>query len=673
MNNRMIIQVLLLTLAVFVGLFIFIVYQYKKYILEKNKDAVFIDNKKASANFLYSAYRFFSQWPITKHYINKIRKKYEIIQPDNYKIVAEISMKTALKVWALSVVIIVISFITDISLYMMLVTISLIYIINSYTIYKGVDIAEIKLLKQCERFMEIIRHHYYKHGMVDEAIYESLPELENPILIHAEKIYETLQAEDLDEAVSKYNDIAPNQFLKTFLALCVTILKFGDRKVEGQSLFLNNITNLKTDLQIDIRKREKINHKLSGLVFLAAMPMFFLKIIENWAVGNLIELKRFYEGAYGTIISALICLSSLFIYSMLNHMKDSSQWEVKDYAIIKRISNIKVLSSILNGVINKNYGKTLRINNMLRLTGESLTVKQFYIKRILYSILTFLLCFFITFSIHHNKKEFILHNTDNLVNLSTSATDQQIIKIRDYVEIYTMKYRYLNPSFQDIEEGLKSEGEIKNKQLIELAAKEIHSRVINYQNEYFRWYELIIIFIISYVAFFIPYALLLYKRKIMQMSMEDEVIQFQSIILMLMHIERISTLDILEWIESFAFAFKQSITECINNYTAGDIEALEELKRQEPFEPFVKLVDNLIMCDKIGIEKAFDEVIVERKNFQAKRQQENDIHIDNKSAIASFIAFLPCISVIVFYIIVPFVAESLMQLVTYFNQMSMIN
>ncbi|BCN32414.1 hypothetical protein [Anaeromicropila herbilytica] len=672
MSNKRMIQILACALVLAVVFLIFIVYQYWKYINEKNKDAIYIENKKAETKYLYAAYQFFSQWIITRYYIGKIRKKFEIIQPGNFRDVAEVTMKTALKVWTISSALIIIAAFTDISFYMMVVTISLIYIVNSYIIYSSVNKAEIKLLKQCEAFLGKIRHYYYMHGMVDESIYDTLPELENPIAVHAEKIYQTLNSDDLDEAVSKYNDIVPNQFLKTFLALSVTILKFGDRIVEGQSLFLNNIITLKVDIMIDVRKREKINHKLAGLVFLAVIPMFFLKLIEKWAIGNLIELERYYNGAYGIVVSALICFESLLIYSMLNHMKEVSQTEIREYVILKKISNSKIINRLLTGYLNKNYGKTLRVNEMLRRMGESITVKEFIVKRILYSITAFILGLAISITIHHNNRNYYLYNTNNVINLSSAATDKQIELIQKTIVKYTVKYKDKIVSEKIIERNIIKDGVIQNKELRKLTTKEIVTRIVHYQNEYFKWYELIIVLIVTCIFYYVPYWMLLYRKKIMEMSMEDEVIQYQSIILMLMHIERMSAQDILEWIESFAVIFKTSITECLNDYPAGDIKALEELKRKEPFEPFVKIVDNLIMCDKIGIEKAFDEVLVERRNFQAKRQQDNDIYIDNKSAIASFIAFLPCITVVVLYIIVPFVVESLSQLYTYLNQMNTI-
>ncbi len=130
-------------------------------------------------------------------------------------------------------------------------------------------------------------------------------------------------------------------------------------------------------------------------------------------------------------------------------------------------------------------------------------------------------------------------------------------------------------------------------------------------------------------------------------------IQFHSIILMLMHFDRMTIETILVWLENFADIFKKSIRECMNDLQSGDLEVLEELKRKEPYEPFVKLIENLQISDKIGISKAFDEIAVERFHYQEKRKLENEIYINDRSLLGKVIAFIPFFITIGLYLIIP--------------------
>jgi len=168
-----------------------------------------------------------------------------------------------------------------------------------------------------------------------------------------------------------------------------------------------------------------------------------------------------------------------------------------------------------------------------------------------------------------------------------------------------------------------------------------------------------------------PFLLILLRRKVMQMNMEDEVKQFHTIILMLMHIERISVEDILSWMETYSIVFKVSIQKCLNNFESGDIEALEQLQIDEPFTPFVRIIENLKTASgKIPIEQAFDELKMERGYYQEKRKQDNEILINKKGAWAKLIAFVPIGAVIFLYLILPFVLYSIEMMNQYTSNIS---
>ena len=144
-------------------------------------------------------------------------------------------------------------------------------------------------------------------------------------------------------------------------------------------------------------------------------------------------------------------------------------------------------------------------------------------------------------------------------------------------------------------------------------------------NEYIKWIELILAIGFSYIGYMSPMWLLFFQVKMRQLEMEDEVMQFQTIILMLMKIERVSVEIILEWLERYANIFKEPITRCVNNYEAGAWEALEQLKNDTTFPLFIRIVESLqAAVEKIPIIEAFDELDTERDYYQEKRKQSHE-------------------------------------------------
>ena len=148
--------------------------------------------------------------------------------------------------------------------------------------------------------------------------------------------------------------------------------------------------------------------------------------------------------------------------------------------------------------------------------------------------------------------------------------------------------------------------------------------------------------------------LLKFQVKMRQMEMEDEVMQFQTIIVMLMKIERVNVEIILEWLERYANIFKEPITRCVNNYESGAWEALEELKNDVTFPLFTRIIENLQSAvEKIPIREAFDELDTERDYYQEKRKDSNDRLVSKKAMIGTAIGFAPMICLFVGYLILP--------------------
>ena len=93
------------------------------------------------------------------------------------------------------------------------------------------------LIQQLDFFSEI-RHAYHEYNMVEEAIYQVSQDDEKEISRQGEKIYDILTSDDPETELEKYYDVAPNNFLKEFAGLSYLTKEFGDRKVDGASLYL---------------------------------------------------------------------------------------------------------------------------------------------------------------------------------------------------------------------------------------------------------------------------------------------------------------------------------------------------------------------------------------------------------------------------------------------------
>lgn len=243
--------------------------------------------------------------------------------------------------------------------------------------------------------------------------------------------------------------------------------------------------------------------------------------------------------------------------------------------------------------------------------------------------------------------------------------------VKSVIEIASREGRN-NLVVEDFVEGITNINSIPlTEEQIATNAERIYEKLAILTNEYIKWSEVVVGILIAYFMYFVPVFVLKFQVRMRRMDMEDEVMQFQTVILMLMHIERVSVEYMIEWLERFSNIFREALSTCMNNYEAGAWEALEQLKEDAPYKPFVRIVESLQSAvENVKITDAFDELETERNFFQEKRKEANERLINQKAKLGRAIGFAPMVVLFVGYLIGPLIIVSLFDMTEYFSQMS---
>ena len=206
---------------------------------------------------------------------------------------------------------------------------------------------------------------------------------------------------------------------------------------------------------------------------------------------------------------------------------------------------------------------------------------------------------------------------------------------------------------------------------IEKESKQIYDKLQRINAEYLKWFEVLLAILFAAIAYASPSWLLVFQIKLRRMLMEDEVMSFQTIILMLMKIERVDVEMILEWLERYADIFKEQINRCLNNYESGAWEALEEMKEEVTYEPFIRIIESLqSSVERVPIKEAFEELDSDRQYYRDKRKETNERLVNQKGRIGKVIGFAPMVITFVGYLIVPLVFIGLTSMTSSFDAMS---
>lgn len=626
---------------------------------------------RSGGDFLFNAYNALVRIGIFKRYLLRIRKRIEILELSDNWTVSRKTVKFAMISLGIPAAMLLILLMLQIDLYYFIVCLITIVMVHNSILSVLIDRIENRLLHLLEKFIGDVRHHYHEHGMIDEAIYDAIEDSKYEMALHAAKMYEILTSTNVEDEIEAYNDIAPNKYFRAFLSNCYIVQKFGDKTVDGQSMFLTNMNFIKQEIQMEILKRSKLDYVFSSLSVIAIVPVFALKPLERWGIANMPELKEYFYGPYGFVVQIIMFLLVILSYELIIRLKRSYEYHETEAAFLTKLLDIPFIGKTIRKMIYIDNKQSMMIEDLMKRAGIHQPLGTFYLRRILYAVAGFLISTLIFVQVHSITKANILNPLEDdqirIPRINAQAREELRMLDRDII----LKYKNKNVTKEDIIAELRERKVIPDRELEALAADRIYKKLVRYRNQYYKWWEFLVSVLGGVIFYYIPYWLLIFRKKMVMMSMEEEVMQFHTIILMIMYVERISVEDILKWMEQFAFIFRDSIRKCLNNFESGDYDALEQLKIDEPYTPFVRIVENLqSACNKIPIIKAFDQLRTERAYYQEKRKLDNEILVNRKGMWGKMIAFVPFVATVLLYILLPFIQVAITKFIEYRNLMS---
>lgn len=644
--------------------------------------------KSFSLEILYQKlYVFYLKTPFLKRYLLKLRRRLAIINvEDEYltrKQASKILTNTLLIVIPLAIVIIIITH--DNTLLMSMLLIFEVFMIDTF-MDGMVDKLDNKLLREQIEFFSEIRHAYHEFNMVEEAIYQVAQDDDKPEMSRqAEKIYEVLISNDPESELEKYYDIAPNSYLKEFAGISYLTKEFGDRKIDNSSLYLKNLNNITQEMQLEILKRDKLDYTFQSLAVISIVPMLFIEPIKNWASSQFSFTEAFYKGKDGMLVQILLLIVTFVCYILTRKLKDNGSTNMNTKNTKnpwqERIYKIPVIKNIVDLFIPNVGTKEYRVlTKKMKDAASKDKIEWLYVNRIVLCITIFIASVFLIGQLH----QIVINNvftdptvTFNVLGEMDEKDTQKAMKLTESDNDYVRHFRGNTKVTQaDVEKAMRN-GRINKDYInskdseIETAAKRILGKIETVNTEKMQWFEFLIAMVLGVIAYNAPVWLLKFQAKMREMEMEDEVMQFNTIILMLMKIERVNVEIMLEWLERYANIFKEPISKCVNNYESGAWEALEQLKEDVTYQPLIRIVESLqAAVEKIPIADAFDELDTERDYYQEKRKESNERLISKKGRIGKAIGFAPMIVLFVGYLIVPLVFIGLTSMTETFNTMT---
>ncbi len=620
-------------------------------------------------------YNIYSRTPlislISNRCINSINGSSEV-KSRNKKAAAEITSKTLIIFVIMSLIIS--PFITN---FRILITaiVALIFIsISTIDYFSGK--VKTKLLTHLVDFLDILRNKYFECGnRVDDALAESIQSLDInrhfDIVDEAEILLETIEHPDSDLALRDYYQLAPNKYFVLLAGLLFINKENGDLIDYQGSRFAKALTDLSSELKEEIKLRDKLNFSLKSLNIIVILPLFMISPLRIWASSSFYPLQKFYESSLGFITEFIVLLAVIISFIALSKVQsfkeDITQYN-KNYALATSYKRLKKIVDFIKP--KKDSPRYKKVMQKKEAALEFSKIEYHYTKKLLFLVLILISGILVSSYISHISRQAILENPTMPEGfLGGEVTEVELSKANATSKMdKAMILMLLNGvNSETILELLENDygllGENKT-----IAVERIIKKYQAYQQSAFNYKDVIVIYLLSILGFFIPDGLLQIRKKIIKIDAMNEISKFQLICTLMMHIKQIGVDTLLEWIERFSIIYKTPIQDAIMDYDAGAEEALKKLKNSSQNDEFRKIIEHMLSAvNRISIEKAFEDLDSEKNYYREKRQTIYQRIVDKKISLGKIIGFIPTYSVILVYFMLPLIYQSTQEINIYFD------
>lgn len=547
---------------------------------------------------------------------------------------------------------------------------------------------EKKLLLQMVDYYTEVRHAYHRHGIVEEALYDAAEIAEEEIARHGFAIADALVSAEPAEALDKYYETSPNRFLKSFAGISYLIMEYGDKVKKEGSVYLKAISSLTQEIHLDILRRSKLDYLLRGLHLIALIPVFFTKPIELWARKSFPLMDDYYLGKYGMLTKIIIYLIIILAYVLLQKLSsledrlyETGRGRIRWEIVIYQLPKIGKLLGLF--IPSPNSRAYLKVSKLLRDTNHPAKVEWIYVRRVVLAAGAFVITLSTCFVLHWVERDRIVSQSPREAVAFGSMSPEEMNKARVAADedrkwiLRLNSYGIRSGSSDNFDQALKmvatSAESDMTKEQIAAAASRIVDKLSRLNQEYLKWWEVLLSMGTGFAGYYFPLWMLIFSRRVRSMDMKHEVYQFQTMISILRELERISVEEILEWMLAYSVIFRTPIEKCLLHYEHGAEASLQGMKEESALPEFTRLTEKLLLAvEKIPIAQAFDDLESEMAFRFEQRRQDYDRMLETKASLGRMIGFTPMYALIFMYLVTPLIWMSFAQMSQYYEQIQKI-
>lgn len=515
---------------------------------------------------------------------------------------------------------------------------------------KQIDKAYLQVLKAVSKFLGSVRQEYLRLGSVVEAISEA--ECDDIIKKPMDEIYAILTSTDPELKLQEFYEATPFRGIQTLAGICQNVNNQGDSKdVYGQSNFVQALTLMSSDVNSEIQKLATQKAKFGFIEYLPFVPVFSMSFIETYFTGIMPGVALIYGGPLGYIFRTVIVLASMICYMIISRINTTIPVSDDDRGkLMQSLLEKPAIKKFVMVITPKNKKEALlkkKLKNALSLQ----TVEIFYLKKVIYGGLTFVLSLLCVMSTITLGKEFIRNSTQQLSLVATNEMDAY-----DQKAIRALDEKYLeNPDITEEQHKALIKGAmpgLTDLQVID-QIKRMEDKKASLDGAYFKWYYVWICFAVSFIGWNAPNIMLAVRRTLVTTEAEDDFLQLQTLISIFMNTD-MDTLEVLHQLSEHSRIHKDMLLYCYHSFPSNPELELSRLQSKTPLIEFKRLIGKLnLTINDLSLQEAFSDLLIEREHILKLRDTSIEATINRKRGLCSPLSLTPIGLMVVCELLIP--------------------
>lgn len=547
------------------------------------------------------------------------------------------------------------------------------YLYANVATNKQIDKINVKILRELRVTLSSLRQEYMRLNSVTDALQavEYGPTLRSAFA----QITAILTSVDGEDRLKVFFESVPYRHVQTLARICYDVNNNGDdENVYGQSNFIMSLITISSDVNMELGHISYKNKLFSpALEWLPIIPIFAVNPLASILTSQMPGLLKIYNGVIGYWFNTILIVMAIVCYIIITQITRIEAISESDrIRFITRLCKNPVVRKFAHCIQAKNVAR-VQLFNKFKSALSKKTIEEFYVEKVVWMFAGLFLSLSLsiisvqlaTDYMYNTTNDLFLVQSDDLLEYTTEevlALDHEYIARRDLMHGSEMSEA---ETIELIQKYFPKLTDLQDQDQVDRLEEKYN--VLN--DTYFRWWYLLVCYVVSFICYMIPNIKLFARRKLVGMEAENDFLQLQTLMTIIMN-TGCDSLEALDQLTQSSVIHNDAMLYCYHSYPSNPIMELDRLASKTPIVDFKRFIEKFkLTVDDLSMAEAFSDLQMERDFIMKERDMEIRHSLESKRTLAGMASRVPMYVLLVLDFLFPILYLGVSQFMHVFEEL----